>query len=139
MHPFYCFTCLTKKLEKLNEVCRFIVFFFFTMVISAQALNTEVDLLQEGKRSLENGQYQKAVSCIGELLTKSGNESQDPKVLALHLASQAYGMMSQFKDPAYNKTIENNLLRAIDLDPEWQYPKRLLEQFRGQKKPSYFR
>ena len=83
------------------------------------------DLLQEGKRALESGQYEEAVNCLGHILKESNNISYDPKVLALNRVIQAYGML-RLKDRGYDKMIEENLLGAISQDPEWEYPKKLL-------------
>ena len=102
---------------------------FLMLAATAQAFSTDLGLLQEGKKSLENGQYEKAVSCLGKLLMKSGNESEDPQVMALHLTIQAYGML-QLKDRSYDSTVENKLLGAISQDPEWSYPKKLLGELR---------
>ena len=100
---------------------------FLGILVNAEAGTVNTTLLQEGRKALENGHYEEAINCLGQILEKSGDVSYDSKVLALHRASQAYGML-RLKDHSYDKNIEDDLLGAIAQDPEWEYPKKLLGQ-----------
>ncbi len=102
---------------------------FFSVGVIANASDA---LVQEGKKAIENGRYEEAVNDVGQILDKSDNVSRDPEVLSLHKAIQAYGMI-RLNDHGYDKEIEQNLTGAISLDPNWEYPKKLLEEFRISK------
>ena len=84
------------------------------------------NLLSDGRKAIENGQYQKAVNNLGEILTASGNKSNDPKIMAFGATVQAYGLLNS-NNPNMRPMAKQYLETAISNDPEWAYPKKLLK------------
>ena len=64
-------------------------------MISAEDIES---LLKAGQTSIENDKYEEAVNRLGEILTISGNKSDDPKVIAFGATVQAYGLW-KLNDP----------------------------------------
>lgn len=102
--------------------------------------NTDVDnLLKTGREFIEKGEYVKAVDCSGKILAALGNETNDPKITAFCATVQAYGLLhsepytgSDSDKIAYKRQIaplaKRYLRQAIELDPTWEFPKKLLKE-----------
>lgn len=84
-------------------------------------------LLKDGKAAIENGKYEEAVSRLGELMTASGDKTNDPKIVAFGSTVQAYGIW-RMNDPQMKPTVIRYLYKAISADPTWEYPKKLLKE-----------
>ena len=89
-------------------------------------------LLNNGKTAIENGRYEDAVSCLGELLTASGDKTNDPKIVAFGSTVQAYGVW-KMNNPQMTPMVIQYLNKAIAVDPTWKYPEKLLKEVEGKK------
>jgi len=87
-------------------------------------------LLNNGKTAIENGKYEEAVSRLGELMTASGDKTNDPKIVAFGSTVQAYGIW-KMNDPQMTPTVVRYLNKAISADPTWKYPEKLLKEVEG--------
>lgn len=96
------------------------------IVIMADAEDMK-SLLKVGRTAIENDKYEEAVSCLGELLTISGNKSDDPKVIAFGSTVQAYGII-RLNNPEMNSMAKQYLEKAIINDPNWKFPRELLKK-----------
>ena len=90
-------------------------------------------LLKNGKTAIENGKYEEAVNRLGELLTLSGNKSDDPEVIAFGATVQAYGLL-KLNNPQMTPMAKQYLEKAVINDPKWAYPKELLKKINSLKK-----
>lgn len=108
----------------------FAVMLMLTLVAVTDASNADV-LLNSGKLAIENGEYEKAVDCLGKILEASGNESNDDKVVAFGATVQAYGLW-KMNNPQMKSMVLDYLNKAIARDSSWQYPKKLLKEVKGQ-------
>lgn len=93
------------------------------------AADTET-LLKDGKTAIERGQYEEAVNRLGELMTASGDKTNDDKIVAFGSTVQAYGLW-KMNNPQMNSMVVNYLNKAIARDPSWAYPKKLLKEVEG--------
>jgi hypothetical protein len=89
-------------------------------------------LLKDGKAAIENGRYEEAVSRLGELLTASGDKTNDPKIVAFGSTVQAYGVW-KMNNPQMIPMVIQYLNKAISADPTWKYPEKLLKKVEGKK------
>ena len=89
-------------------------------------------LLKDGKTAIENSKYEEAVSRLGELLTASGDKTNDPKIVAFGSTVQAYGVW-KMNNPQMTPTVIQYLNKAIAADPTWKYPEKLLKEVEGKK------
>jgi hypothetical protein len=89
-------------------------------------------LLQTGKTAIENGEYTKAVDCLGKILDASGNQTNDDKIVAFGATVQAYGVWKT-NSPQMDSTVIEYLNKAIIRDPSWEYPKKLLKEVDSKK------
>jgi len=102
-----------------------------TLTVDANA--SEIDaLLNAGKLAIENGRYEEAVSRLGELLTASGDKTNDPKIVAFGSTVQAYGVW-KMNNPQMTPMVIQYLNKAIAADPSWEYPEKLLKEVEGKK------
>ena len=97
-----------------------------TMPITAFAADIEI-LLNDGKTAIENGKYEEAVNRLGELLTASGDKTNDPKIVAFGSTVQAYGVWKT-NNPQMTSMVIQYLNKAIAADPTWKYPEKLLKE-----------
>ncbi|MFH1411345.1 MAG: hypothetical protein ABIG55_01710 [Candidatus Omnitrophota bacterium] len=106
------------------------VAFFIIVAVAVPPVGFTADiemLLKDGKSAIEKGEYEKAVTCLGEILTASGNETDDPGITAFGATVQAYGLI-RMNNPQTNQMAIQYLQTAIDKDGEWEYPKKLLKK-----------
>jgi len=113
-----------KRLDYL--ISGFLVLMLLNMSIVVFATDMDM-LLNDGKQMIENGEYEKAVDCLGKILEGSGDRSNDPQVVAFGSAVQAYGLW-KMNNPQMTQMITQYLSKAIGLDPTWEYPKKMLEK-----------
>ena len=119
---------------KIRHTITMILAGVFCVLISSFANAKEANsLLINGKQCLENDQYEKAVECLGKILDASANQSSDPKVISFGAAVQAYGLM-KLNDPENVPTIKHHLDKAIKADPDWQFPRQLLQKIKSSTK-----
>lgn len=105
-----------------------LLFFSLMFVVCSFANAAEIDtLLNTGKVAIENGEYEKAVDCLGKLLEKSGDKTNDPKIVAFGSTVQAYGVW-KMSNPQMTPMVIQYLNKAISADPTWEYPKKLLKE-----------
>lgn len=108
-----------------------------TIIISSlfttATLATDIEtLLNNGKAAIESGKYEDAVNSLGELMTASGNKTNDPKIVAFGSTVQAYGLWKT-NDPQMTPMVVRYLNKAITADPTWKYPEKLLKEVEGKK------
>ncbi len=72
------------------------------------------------------------MSRLGELLTASGDKTNDPKIVAFGSAVQAYGVW-KMNDPQMTPMVIQYLNKAIAADPTWKYPEKMLKEVEGKK------
>jgi len=99
------------------------------LTITASASDVET-LLNDGKTAIESGKYEEAVNRLGELMTASGDKTNDPKIVAFGSTVQAYGVWKT-NDPQMIPMVIRYLNKAIDADPSWEYPRKLLKEVEG--------
>lgn len=117
---------IIKKLKYLAVIFNLL---FGLFIISANADGDIEALLSKGKIAIENDKYQEAVNQLGEILTASGNESNDPRIVAFGATVQAYGIWKLNK-PEMMPMVKQYLEKAITEDPGWEFPKELLKKLR---------
>jgi len=88
-------------------------------------------LLQAGRTAIEDGEYTKAVDCLGKILEASSNQTNDDKIVAFGATVQAYGVWKT--NPQMASTAIEYLNKAIARDPSWEYPKKLLKEVESNK------
>ena len=98
-----------------------------TFISSSHAEENIQSLLNNGKKAIENGKYQEAVKCLGEILTASGDQTNNPKITAFGATVQAYGLLNM-NNPQMRPMAKQYLETAINKDPEWGFPKQLLRE-----------
>lgn len=101
-------------------------------IASAELPANIQEKVKEGRQLIENGRYQDAAQCLGEILTSLGGSSNDPQVDSLGATVQAAGMLHA-DNPQYLPLAKQYLNRAIARDPSWEYPKKLLKEAEGKK------
>jgi hypothetical protein len=84
-------------------------------------------LLQKGKDAIENGKYEDAVNRLGEIMTASGDQTNDPKIVAFGSTVQAYGIW-KMNNPQMTPMVIQYLNKAITADSTWEYPQKLLKE-----------
>jgi tetratricopeptide (TPR) repeat protein len=114
-------------MKRLNYlISGFFVLIMLNMSIVVFASDMTM-LLGNGKLMIENGEYEKAVDCLGKILEGYGDKTNDPQVVAFGSAVQAYGIW-KMNNPQMKQMIIQYLNTAIELDPTWEYPKKMLEK-----------
>lgn len=109
--------------------------FVISIVLALPASIFAVDieaLLKDGKSAIENGQYEQAVNRLGELVTASGDKTNDDRIVALGSTVQAYGLW-KMNNPQSTPMVIIYLNNATARDPSWEYPKKLLKEVTGKK------
>jgi len=128
---------LSEKREDnpMKNLVKFIFFsiFFITTLAAMTAVNAaDVEtLLRDGKATIERGEYEKAVDYLGKILEMSGNQTNDPKIVAFGATVQAYGIW-KMNNAEMKPMVIQNLNKAIANDPKWEYPKKLLKEIEGE-------
>lgn len=106
---------------------------FIVTILGGMAVADTTDvkmLLNDGKNAIEKGEYEKAVDYLGKILEMSGNQTNDPKIVAFGAAVQAYGIW-KMNNTQMKPMVIQNLNKAITNDPSWEYPKKLLKEVEG--------
>ncbi len=96
------------------------------MTAVAYTADTET-LLKAGKTAIENGEYKKAADYLGKILEISGNQTNDPKIVAFGATVQAYGIW-KMNNTQMKPMVVQYLNKAITNDSSWKYPKKLLKE-----------
>lgn len=107
----------------------FSAIFLITILVGTAAVNAaDVEtLLRDGKTTIEKGEYEKAVDYLGKILEISGNQTNDPKIVAFGATVQAYGIW-KMNNAEMKPMVIQNLNKAITNDPSWEYPQKLLKE-----------
>ena len=114
----------------MNDVKLFVsvLIISITLAMPTTMFATDIEtLLKDGKTAIENGKYDEAVSRLGELLTASGDKTNDPKIIAFGSTVQAYGVWKT-NNPQMMPMVIQYLNKAITADPTWEYPEKLLKE-----------
>lgn len=114
----------------MNYIKLFLSVFIISIALAIPTTIFAADietLLKDGKTAIENGKYEEAVSRLGEILTASGDKTNDPKIVAFGSTVQAYGIW-KMNNPQMKPMVIQYLNKAISADPTWKYSAKLLKE-----------
>lgn len=117
-------------MKKIIIICIAISLLFVSTLFANENIES---LLKKGKDAIETGKYQEAVTCLGKILTASGNETTDPEITAFGATVQAYGLLNM-NNPQMRPMAKQYLETAIEKDPKWKFPKQLLKSVESYSK-----